>query len=67
MHVIKAHFDGEKVVVPKEVRGFPPGDVIIVFENGADQVSESRGWMIAQESSFAKVWDNDEDAVYDSL
>lgn len=24
-------------------------------------------WAKAQESSFAKVWDNDEDAVYDEL
>lgn len=67
MHVIKGHFDGEKVIVPEEVRGLPPGDVIIVFENGAHRASETHTWMRAQESSFGKVWNNDEDAVYDSL
>jgi hypothetical protein len=28
---------------------------------------ESRAWLKAQEESFAKAWDNDEDAVYDEL
>jgi hypothetical protein len=26
---------------------------------------ESRAWLKAQEESFAKAWDNDEDAAYD--
>ncbi len=68
MHVIKAHFDGDKVIIPEEVRSFPPGDVIVVFENGASEGAERQAWTRAQESAFAKAWNNDdEDAVYDSL
>ena len=67
MHAIKAHFDGEKVIVPEEGRGLPPGDVIIVFGSSTDRASDTHAWMRAQESAFAKVWNNDEDAVYDSL
>ena len=67
MHVIRAAFDGEKVIVPGEVRGFPPGEVILVFENGAESGEEREAWTRSQESAFAKAWDNDEDAIYDKL
>jgi len=66
MLALKAHFDGEKIVLPHDVPSVPPGDVIVVFED-AKPHSEIRAWMKAQEQSFAKVWNNDEDAVYDSL
>lgn len=67
MHVIRGTFDGEKVIVPGEVRGLPPGEVIVVFENGAEPGAEREAWARLQESPFAKAWDNDEDAVYDAL
>ena len=66
MVVIKAHFDGEKIVMPDTARGLPPGEVILIFENGAGS-RETEAWMRGAESAFAKVWDNPEDAAYDSL
>lgn len=66
MVAIKTKFDGEKIVLPEELRGSPPQEVILIC--GADEQSlENAAWLKAQESSFAKVWDNDEDAVYDRM
>ena len=67
MVAIKARFDGKKIVVPESLQGAPPGDVLIIFENLPGDQDEKQGWLKAQEAAFAKVWDNDEDAVYDSL
>jgi hypothetical protein len=67
MVAIKAHFDGKKIVLPKEYRKGPPREVLIILEGPAPEASEKRLWLKAQETAFAKVWDNDEDAVYDSL
>ena len=66
MVAIKTKFDGEKIVLPDDLRGLPPQDVIVVYE--ADEIAlERQAWLKAQEASFAKVWDNEEDAVYDQL
>ena len=66
MVAIKAQFDGEKIVLPDDLRGRPPQQVIIVYEADESDL-ESQAWLKAQEASFAKAWDNDEDAVYDQL
>jgi hypothetical protein len=68
MLAIKARYDGKKVVLPDEISAaIPPGEVIVVF--GAARVTDDEiaDWEKAQEASFAKAWDNDEDAVYDAL
>ena len=65
MRAIKAHFDGKNVVVPPDVEGLPPGEVLLIFNDsptGADAA-----WLRTQEQAFAKVWDNEEDAAYDQL
>lgn len=67
MIAVKARFDGKKIVLPQEVHDAPPGEVIVIFADSPDDRAEKKAWMKAQESAFAKAWDNDEDAVYDSL
>ncbi len=67
MVAIKAQFDGEKIIVPDELRGTPATEVILVFESLPEGLVESGPWMRAQEQALAAVWDNAEDAVYDSL
>ena len=63
---VKATFDGEKIVLPNDVRGVPPGKVIVIFEHAAD--AEDRAlWIAAQEAAFTKVWNNSEDEVYDRI
>lgn len=66
MVAIKAHFDGEKIVLPEDLRGLPPQEVILIYA-ADDSAAESLAWLKAQEASFAKVWENEEDAVYDQL
>jgi hypothetical protein len=66
MVAIKAHFDGKNVILPKEYRKGLPREVLVVFES-PPQAAENHLWLKAQEEAFAKVWDNDEDAIYDSL
>lgn len=63
MRAIKTQFDGEKVVVPEELKGAPPSEVILVIQETAEKLE----WTTAQEAAFAKAWDNPEDAVYDTL
>ncbi len=67
MHAIKGHFDGKKVIVPDEANGFPPGDVIVIFQEPGEEASDQQSWTKAQETAFAQVWNNDEDAVYDAM
>jgi len=67
MIAIKARFDGEKIILPEEARGAPPGDVILVFASDPAQARERLAWTRAEDLAFAKAWDNDEDAIYDSL
>jgi hypothetical protein len=66
MVAIKTNFDGEKIVLPDAMRGCPPQEVILIYEAN-EQELEDQAWLKAQEASFAKVWDNDEDAVYDRM
>ena len=69
MLAVKAKFDGKKVVLPKGIHApqFKAGKVIVVFTEPPKDSKEKKQWMKAQESSFSKIWDNDEDAVYDNL
>jgi hypothetical protein len=41
--------------------------VIIIFEEATDSAKEKLSWIKAQEKTFAKAWNNTEDAAYDSL
>jgi hypothetical protein len=63
---IKTQFDGEKIVLPDNLRGLPPQEVILIYQADESDL-ENQAWLKAQEESFAKAWDNDEDAVYDQL
>jgi len=65
MIAVRARFDGRKIILPKTLRGGPPGEVIVVFTEA--QEKENQAWLKAQEAAFARVWENDEDAVYDNL
>lgn len=67
MLAVKAHYDGKKVILPKHIKVKAAADVLVIFsdpdskEDGAELLAK------AQEAAFAKVWDNEEDAIYDSL
>lgn len=63
---VRARFDGKTIQVPKELRKAPAGDVLVIIPDSAVRENDKTAWTRAQESAFSKVWDNDEDAVYDS-
>ena len=67
MRAIKARFDGKKIILPDDARGEPPGEVIVVFQEGKSAAAEDAMWLAAQEQAFARAWENEDDAVYDSL
>ena len=65
MLAMKAKFDGKQVRLPS----VPPVHecpVIVVFNEDGDN-GDDEALMKAQESALAKVWENEEDAVYDDL
>jgi hypothetical protein len=65
---VPAHFDGKeiKLNIPMTLKPNTPLLVIIL-----DQPEPQQGLvytaMAASEKAFTAVWDNDEDAVYDTL
>jgi hypothetical protein len=63
---IQATFDGQRIVLPDDVRGIPPGKVIVIFEDAPDD-EDRKLWLRAQETAFAKAWNNPEDDIYDHL
>jgi hypothetical protein len=67
MRAIRTKFDGKTIRVPKELQKAPAGEVLLIIPDRAANGDGDSGWLKAQEGSFARVWDNDEDAVYDSL
>ena len=67
MKAIKAHYDGH-VVVPEEAIDLPVNTPVRVLVPAADDSVEiTHGFSILSETSFSRIWDNDEDAAYDKL
>lgn len=67
MLAVKAKYDGRKVILPKKIKSAKPGNVIVIFENARSGDDEKKTWTKAQEASFASVWNNEEDSIYDDL
>ncbi len=63
MLAIRTRFDGNEIQLPAEVKGLPPSNVIVLFE---DEGHESEAdWLKAQEQALARAWDDKEDSIYD--
>lgn len=65
---IPAHFDGIQIRLDVEVELKPDTRLLVTILD--DEASnEGLVWsaMTASEAAFARVWDNEEDAVYDHL
>ncbi len=63
MIVIQGQFDGKEIHLPEEAKSLPPGKVMVVFEE--EDSAADVGWLTVQEQTFAKAWDDEEDAIYD--
>ena len=54
--------------LPPELRARAMGFIMLLKQRGHDEEEESRQrYMRASEEAFSGIWDNDEDAVYDTL
>lgn len=65
---IPAHFDGKEIQLDADVKLKPNARLLVTIlpeEIVYEQIL--RDAMKVSEPSFARVWDNDEDAAYDNL
>jgi hypothetical protein len=65
---VPAHFDGEKIKLDAPITLAPNTRLLVVI---LDQPLPYEVWveaaMKASEPIFTRIWDNEEDAVYDDL
>ena len=66
MLAVKTKYDGKKIVVPDALHDLTPGEIILVVDDKHSAGNDRQKWMKAQEMTFSKVWDNEEDAIYDN-
>ena len=65
---VPAHFDGEQIRLDTEVNLRPDTRLLVTIldEEPSHQVLVWNA-MKTSEAAFARVWDNEEDAIYDQL
>ena len=67
MRAIKAHYDGH-VIVPEEPVDLPANTPVQVLVPDVDNSAViTKDFAKLSETSFSRIWDNDEDAAYDKL
>ena len=67
MKAIKAHYDGH-VVVPEEPINLPVNTPVrVLVPETDDSAVIAKAFAKLSETSFSRIWDNDEDAAYDKL
>jgi hypothetical protein len=65
---VPAHFDGTQIRLDVEVELKPDTRLLVtILDEEAFNEALVYSTMKASEAAFARVWDNDEDAVYDLL
>jgi len=65
---IPAHFDGKQVQFDVRVELKPNTRLLItVLPDEVTYLQHVREAMKISEPSFARIWDNEEDAIYDNL
>lgn len=66
MHTIKLDVEDSKVDIVLNIIQNLKDNIITKYEIVSDY-KESQDFIIASEKSLKKVWDNDEDSVYDKF
>jgi hypothetical protein len=65
---VPAHFDGQQIQLDVNVQLKPNARLLItILPEEITYEQMLRDVMKVSEPSFARVWDNDEDALYDDL
>jgi hypothetical protein len=64
---IPAHFDGNEIVLDVPVTLEPNARLLVTILDSTEATQALvYAMMTASAASFAQIWDNDEDAVYDA-
>jgi hypothetical protein len=67
MKAIKARYNGH-VVIPEEPIDLPVNTAVqVLVPEPDDSVEITKGFASLSETSFNRIWDNDDDADYDKL
>jgi hypothetical protein len=66
---VPAHFDGTHIQLDTQIKLKPLTRLLVTILTPEISEQEEDVWqaMQASEAAFARVWDNEEDAVYDNL
>lgn len=65
---VPAHYDGQQIRLDVQVKLKPDTRLLVtILDEGLSYQSLVWSAMRASESAFARVWDNEEDAIYDQL
>ena len=67
MLAVKARYDGKKVILPKSIKRKAAADVIVIFNEPDPKDDDAELFAKAQQAAFDRVWNNEDDAIYDSL
>ena len=59
-HLAEVHQTDEDQIVEKAL------DVLFALTDLFDERAERQGWSFLSEASLQRVWDNEEDAIYDN-
>jgi len=55
MKAVKAEFDGERIILPRDLHIHTRGEVIVIFNDARDDAKGE--WTAAQEEALRTVWD----------
>lgn len=66
MRAALAHYDGQQIQLDDRL-DIPQGAkfIVVVLDSSDGADLNATDMMAAQEPAFARVWDNEEDAIYD--
>ena len=63
-----AHFDGDRIRLDVDVELRPDTRLLVtILEGATPDIVSPREAMQLSEAAFGRVWDNEEDAIYDRL
>jgi hypothetical protein len=66
---IPAHFNGKEIILDLPISLEPNTRLLVTVLNMAEDEHQKlvQEAMAASEETFGRIWDNDEDAIYDKL
>jgi len=63
---VKAKFDGKQIILPEDFERPEAGDVVVLFD-ADDWRTDDPAYLKAAEEALAKVWDNSDDDIFNTM